>query len=97
GQSAGKEGPVERARPLLQTLEVSSRVTRYFPGVLKPGAIVITQLLPLDLFFFVPIVFSQREIPGQQEGDRPGFSGRKPPARCQRGIIGSAIRRGFTG
>ena len=96
-QSAGKESLVERACPLLQTLQVSSRVTRYFPGVLKPSAVVVTQLLPLDLFFFVPIVFSQREIPGQHEGDRPGFSGRKPPARRQRGVIGSAIRRGFNG
>src|SRR5437867_13443360 len=72
GQSAGKEGPVERARPLLQTLEVSSRVTRYFPGVLKPGAIVITQLLPLELFFFVPIVFLHPDIPGPQEVDLTG-------------------------
>src|SRR5207249_2894457 len=92
GQSAGKESLVERACPLLQTLQVSSRVTRYFPGVLKPSAVVVTQLLPLDLFFFVPIVFSQRKIPGQHEGDRPGFSGRKPPARRQCGVIGLAIR-----
>src|SRR2546427_13247432 len=64
-QSAGKESLVERACPLLQTLQVSSRVTRYFPGVLKPSAVVVTQLLPLDLYFSAQIASSQRQIPRQ--------------------------------